>query len=190
MMAGMWTSCAGVEAEKDEARGWLEQWASIGWDLTNAVERMYTAPHTPLDDPRPAAVVAELSGVVQRHLSLQFRRILGHEAARNVRSIGDDFRDLGIDIAKVAGQGEVVVDEPAAFQLKSGVLGLAGIEDGGDERVVGSVIVGICTALHSDLLIGIVSSEDSCVQQEAVVEERTLHADFETVDNLRGEALT
>ena len=63
MTAGMWTSCAGVEAEKDEARGWLEQWASIGWDLTNAVERMYTAPHTPVGDPRRAAVVAELSGV-------------------------------------------------------------------------------------------------------------------------------
>jgi hypothetical protein len=31
----------GLEAEREEARGWLHQWASIGWGLTAAVELMW-----------------------------------------------------------------------------------------------------------------------------------------------------
>ena len=31
----------GYEAERDEARGWLQQWAKIGWDLQEAVEKLW-----------------------------------------------------------------------------------------------------------------------------------------------------
>jgi hypothetical protein len=37
----------GLEAEREEARGWLHQWARIGWDVTAAVELMWQGERQP-----------------------------------------------------------------------------------------------------------------------------------------------